>query len=210
MVFSPEITHADSDALPSVRDGTECTTRGCPSPADYRFEFEDGGALRLNMIDLKRVGFIAVISVALGAGIADAQCPYMTAAQGKSMSTAIFTGVATTITNLHFSQIVTFNNERVWQGSVGKELTAYQTSAQRSLRCGRPEIPGVCASSESLDRSLRSLFPGTGADTRLKIEEDKERLERIDLGTIGCLSGPADGPSGQRLVGELGPSHSPE
>jgi hypothetical protein len=77
------------------------------------------------------------INVGVGAGVADAECPYITAAQGKSIATAIFTGVATTITSLNFSRIVTFDVERVWQGTVGKEVTAYQVSRGAAI-CGRP------------------------------------------------------------------------
>lgn len=43
------------------------------------------------------------ISVGLGARIADAQCPFVTAAAGKSSAAAIFTGVATKITTERFA-----------------------------------------------------------------------------------------------------------
>ena len=163
------------------------------------------------MINLKCVGFIAVISTGLGAGTADAECPYVTAAHGRSMSTAIFSGVATTITTLNFSRIVTFDVERVWQGTLGKEVTAYQMSSSEA----RPFVAGlryvVFAHPRNLSGGLFDFSgPGIGSDTRLKIEEDRQRLERIDLGITECIGGPADGPSGQRLIGELGPSHAPE
>jgi len=163
------------------------------------------------MIDLKRAGLAAVISVGLGIGIADAQCPLVSAAQGKSISTAIFTGEATTITNLHFSQIVTFNVERVWQGMVGKELTAYQTVSSEEPRFVVGMRYLVFAHPRDLSSGLFDLsLPGIGPDARLKIDEDKQSLAQIDLGMIGCLSGPADALLGQHLIGELGPSHSPE
>jgi hypothetical protein len=157
-------------------------------------------------------GVIGVaISVGLGAGIADAECPFISTVQGKSLATAIFTGTPTTITRLNFSQIVTFTVERLWQGTVGRELTAFQVVSAED----RPFVAGVkyliFARPRDLSGGLFNLsLPGIGQDERLKIEEDRQELERVDLASIGCLSGPADAVSGQRLIGELGPSHTPE
>jgi hypothetical protein len=162
----------------------------------------------------KKMFLCGVIGVAIsvsGAGIAGAECPYVTAAQGKSMATAIFSGVATTITTLNFSRIVTFDVERVWQGTVGKKVNAYQVASSEE----RPFVVGlryvVFAHPRNLSGGLFDFSgPGIGSDARLKIEEDKQRLERIDLGITECIGGPADGQSGQRLIGELGPSHAPD
>lgn len=99
----------------------------------------------------------------------------------------------------------------MWQGAVEKEVTAYQVSSSEE----RPFAAGlrylVFAHPRNLSSGLFDLSgPGIGQNVRLRIEEDKQRLEQIDLGVTGCFSGPADGPSGQRLIGELGPSHAPE
>jgi hypothetical protein len=69
----------------------------------------------------------------------------------------------------------------------------------------------VFAQPRNLSSGLFDLSaPGIEQNLRPKIEEDKQRLGRIDLGITECVGGAADSPWGQRLIGELGPSHAPE
>jgi hypothetical protein len=116
--------------------------------------------------------------------------------QGKSMSTTIFTGVATMITSLNVSRILTFDVERVWQGAVGKKVTAYQVSSSEALQFVAGLQYVVFAQPRNLSSGLFDVAaPWIEQNLRPKIEEDKERLERIDLQITECIGRPADGPS---------------
>ena len=160
----------------------------------------------------KRVGLMAVMAAHLCTSTAYASCPFITTSEMRRISSAIYRGTPTKIENLYFSQIVTFRVDRVWQGAVRHEVTAYQ-------RFTANQVPFVVGSSYLLFAVPRDLsrapFDGrdeefVSDDTRLRREEDKRRLEQVELEVEGCVSGPADAGSSQIRISELGPGHPPE
>jgi hypothetical protein len=159
---------------------------------------------------LKRAGLIAIIGIAFDASIASAECPTFSVTISEPMSVAIFSGVATETINLNFSQIVTFNVDQVWKGTPGKEVTAYQIVSSEQPRLSLGDRYLVFAAPRNLSGAPFKPYPGIGEDTLLQIESDKQRLEKIELGMLGCASGREDAAVSQRMIKELGPGHPPQ